>query len=176
MPHLSVIDDLKSKLLILSGLALSGEEFSMRYLMASKEYHNTYNLIDYTRLTNSLVSNYLVDIAKKTNTIISSLQMNLEKHLNNNTIVSYSSNSNSVNNLSNKSINAVCEHVISAENFKLNFNGLLSLPNEICWWTGDIIISGDHQDKKWNLTFSVVDWCDHIMDFLKITEHNINNY
>ena len=81
MPHLSVIDDLKSKLLILSGLALSGEEFSMRYLMASKEYHKTYNFLDYNNLTQSLVSKYLIDIAQKTNTLVNSLQMNLEKHL-----------------------------------------------------------------------------------------------
>ena len=47
--------------------------------------------------------------------VLRSLQMNLEKHLNSKTIVSYSSNSNSINNLSSKSINAVCEHVISAE-------------------------------------------------------------
>ena len=175
MPHLSIIDDLKSKLLILSGLALSGEEFSMRYLMASKEYHKTYDLLDYSNLTQSLVSKYLIDIAQKTNTLVNSLQMNLEKHLSSLKITSYSSNMNSVSNITSQSINSVCKHVIRAKSLQLDFNELISLPDEIRWWTGDVIIAGDNQNNQWNLTFSLVDWCDHIMDFLKMTEHTIKN-
>ena len=62
MSHYFSIDEIKSKLVVVSALALSGEEFCKHYKNGSKNHHNTYSIEEYTKLTKILVSNILCEI------------------------------------------------------------------------------------------------------------------
>lgn len=74
MSHYFGLDEIKEKLIAVSGLALSGEEFCKRYKMGSKEYHKTYNINDYTKLTKLIVSNNVIEVAVKIRCLVDNLK------------------------------------------------------------------------------------------------------
>lgn len=74
MPHYFGIEEIKGKIVTITALALSGEEFCQRYKMGSEEYHHIYNIEDYTKLTKLIVSNTLIEVAVKIRSLADTLR------------------------------------------------------------------------------------------------------
>ncbi|WP_282178287.1 hypothetical protein [Vibrio nereis] len=73
-----------------------------------------------------------------------------------------------------KGFRFICNKVIHANSFNLDFIGKISLPKEMVWWSGDVTVSGTYQGERWEFFFSVLDWCDEVIEFLKVAEAQID--
>lgn len=173
MSHYFGIEEIRAKLIVVTGLALSGEEFCKRYRMGSDEYHKTYNLTDYTTLTKTIVSNNLIEMSVKVRCLVDALSSQgiifpVEK-----SITTYGPGSCADVKKKTKGFRFVCNKIIHADGFNLDFIGRKSLPKEMVWWSGDVTVSGNYQGEKLEFFFSILDWCDEIMEFLKMAETQI---
>lgn len=173
MSHYFDLNEIKEKLFIISGLALSGEEFCKQYKMGSTDHHKTYNISDYTRLTKLIVSNNLIEIAVKIRCLVDDLKsQNITVDVGNN-IKIYNSGHCADGISKEKNFRFICNKIIHAEKFNLDFIGKKSYHPDMIWWSGEITLAGQYNSKKWNFFFSVLDWSDQIMSFLKIAEEKI---
>ncbi len=175
MSHYFSIDEIKSKLVVVSALALSGEEFCKRYKMGSKEHHNTYSIEEYTKLTKILVSNILIEIAVKLRSSVDTLKKNDDQIRINKDISAYGAGRNESSENAEKDFRFICNKIIHAEGFNLNFVGKKSLHKDMVWWSGDVTVSGSYQKEEWKFFFSVLEWADQIKLFLEEAESRIES-
>lgn len=170
MSHYFCIEEIKIKLVTITALALSGEEFCQRYKMGSEEHHHIYNLADYTKQTKLIVSSILIEVAVKVRSLVDALKgqgipLSLDKD-----IITYGAGNCADSKSDKKDFRFICNKIIHAEGFNLNFIGKNSLHKDMVWWSSEITVSGLYQNKKWEFFFSVLDWADQIISFLKETE------
>ncbi|ELJ8546098.1 hypothetical protein ACN255_003661, partial [Vibrio cholerae] len=174
MSHYFGIEEIRTKLIVVTGLALSGEEFCKRYRMGSDEHHKIYNLTDYKTLTKTIISNHLIEISVKVRCLVDTLSSKgiifpVEK-----SITTYGAGSCADGKKKTKGFRFICNKIIHADSFNLDFIGRMSLPNEMVWWSGEVTVSGCYQGEKWEFFFSVLDWCDEVMEFLKMADVQID--
>jgi len=173
--HLFGIDGIKEKIMILSSLSMSGKEFCGRYAMGSDEHHKVYDLATYTKTTKHIVSSYMIDISVKLRSVVDSLrslgmEVSLDEY-----IKVYNSGSCADGNSKEKNFRFICNNIIHAESFNLDFVGNKKYHTDMVWWSGEVTVSGVYQHKKWEFFFSVLDWCDSIVEFLDESETQIAN-
>jgi hypothetical protein len=174
MSHYFGLDEIKEKLIIISGLALSGEEFCKRYRMGSEEHHNTYNINDYTKLTKLIVSNNIIEIAVKIRCLVDDLKsQNITVDFGSE-IKMYNTGRCADGKSKDRHFRFICNKVIHADKFNLDFIGSKAYHLNMVWWSGLITLSGEYNGKRWEFFFSVLDWSDQIVHFLKSTEEEIN--
>ena len=174
MSHYFGIEEIRTKLIVVTGLALSGEEFCKRYRMGSDEYHKVYNLTDYATLTKTIVSNNLIEISAKVRCLVDALSSQGIKFPVEKSITTYGAGSCADGKKTTKGFRFICNKVIHANSFNLDFIGKKSLPKEMVWWSGDVTVSGTYQGERWEFFFSVLDWCDEVIEFLKVAEAQID--
>lgn len=175
MSHLFGIDDIKEKILILSSLSMSGEEFCSRYAMGSDEHHKVYNLATYTKTTKHIVSNYIIDISVKLRSVVDSLrssgiEVSLDKD-----VKGYNAGSCADGKSKTQNFRFICNKVIHAESFNLDFVGNQKYHKDMVWWSGEVTVSGVYKSEKWEFFFSILEWCDSIVEFLDESEKQIAN-
>jgi hypothetical protein len=173
MSHYFGLNEIKEKLMTVSGLALSGEEFCKRYKMGSEDHHNTYNINDYTKLTKLIVSNNLIEIAVKTRCLVDDLKSKNISIDFGSKIKMYNVGHCADGNAKEKNFRFICNKLIHAEKFNLDFISNKNYHRDMVWWSGEVTLAGKYEDKSWEFFFSVLDWSDQIMDFLKIAEEQI---
>lgn len=174
MSHFFGLDEIKEKLMAVSGLALSGDEFCKRYAMGSEEHHQVYNINDYTKLTKLIVSNNLIEVAVKTRCLVDGLKsQNIPVNFGSD-ITIYNAGCCADGQSKNKNFRFICNKIIHAEKFNLDFVGSAAYHPDMRWWSGAVTLSGTYEGKNWEFFFSVLDWSDQIMNFLKSTEEQIN--
>ncbi len=174
MSHYFGIEEIKVKLVTITALALSGEEFCQRYKMGAEGHHHIYNLEDYTKLTKLIVSNSLIEVAVKIRSLVDALKgqgmpLSLVKG-----ISTYGAGSCADGKLNKKDFRFICNKIIHAEGFNLDFIGKKSLHKDMVWWSGEVTVSGSYNNKKWEFFFSVLEWSEQIVNFLKETEAYID--
>lgn len=175
MSHLFGIDDIKEKIMILSSLSMSGEEFCCRYAMGSNEHHKVYNLATYTKTTKHIVSNYMIDISVKLRSVVDALRSSGTESILDTDVKAYNSGTCADGKSKDKDFRFICNKIIHADSFNLNFVGNKKYHDDMVWWSGEITVSGRYQNKKWEFFFSVLDWCDSIVEFLDKSEKQIAN-
>ncbi len=173
MSHYFGLNEIKEKLIIVSGLALSGEEFCKRYNMGSEEYNKTYNVNDYTKLTKLVISNNLIEIAVKIRCLVDDLKSQKIQVNFGSKIRIFNSGQCADGNSKEKNFRFICNKIIHAEKFNLDFIGNKSYHQDMVWWSGEITLAGKYKGENWEFFFSVLDWSDQIMEFLKKAEGNI---
>lgn len=174
MSHYFGLDEIKEKLITISGLALSGEEFCKRYKMGSEDHHNTYNINDYTKLTKLIVSNNIIEVAVKIRCLADDLKSQSISVDFGSKIKIYNTGRCADGKPKDKNVRFICNKIIHAEKFNLDFIGKKSYHPDMVWWSGEITLAGKYNGKKWEFFFPVLDWSDQIMDFLKSAEEEIN--
>ena len=174
MSHYFGLDELKEKLITISGLALSGEEFCKRYKMGSEDHHNTYNISDYTKLTKRIISNNIIEIAVKTRCLVDNLKQHMISVDFGKKIKTYHTIHCGDEKYKEENFRFICNKIIHSENFNLDFIGKESYHPDMTWWSGDITLAGKYGRENWEFFFSVLDWSDQIMGFLKSAEEEIN--
>jgi len=175
MSYLFGIDELREKLMILSVLSLSGEEFCKRYKMGSVQYQKVYTSAEYTKITKLITSNYLVEISVKLRNLVDSLnslgfELEIEGKIR---IYNLGACADCISR--DKSFRFICNKIIHAESFNLDFIGSKKYHKDMVWWSGNVTVSGTYQTKYWEFFFSVVDWCDEIVKFLDKSENQISS-
>ncbi len=170
MSHYFGIDEIKQKLVMISALTLSGEEFCKRYHMGSPEYYKVYNLEDYTKLTKLMVSNNLIEIAVKLRCLVGSLKAQKMPIELSNDIKIYNVGRCADGKSQDKDFRFICNKIIHADKFNLDFVGKRSYHKDMVWWSGMVTLSGSFYKKEWGFFFSVLALTDQIMSFLKEAE------
>jgi len=173
MSHYFGLNEIKEKLITVSGLALSGEEFCKRYYMGSDDHHNTYNINEYTSLTKLIISNNIIEVAVKIRCLVDDLKsQNIQIDFGKN-IKIYNAGLCADGKHKEKNFRFICNKIIHAENFNLDFIGKTTYHPDMVWWSGQITLAGLYDGKEWEFFFSVLDWSDQIVSFIKSAEEEI---
>lgn len=174
MSHYFGIEELRAKLVTVTGLALSGEEFCKRYRMGSPECYKVYNITDYTTLTKTIVSNNLIEISVKVRCLVDVLKSQGVNFPIEKSITICGAGKCADGEQKTKGFRFICNKIIHADSFNLDFIGRKSLPKDMVWWSGEVTVSGTYQGEKWEFFFSILDWCDEVIAFLKVAEEEID--
>jgi len=173
MSHYFNVEEIRTQLMIVTGMALSGEELCKRYRMGSRDNYKTYSLDEYKNLTKRIVSNILIETSVKTRYLLDSLDKTTAKSTTNKTIKIHNSGAQSDGKNENVDFRFICNKIIHAKSFNIDLVGKHSLPEEMVWWSGEITIAGDFNGKSWEFFFFALDWCDAVSEFLLAAEGKI---
>ena len=173
MSHYFELSEIKQKLITVSALALSGEEFSKRYYMGVNDIQKVYTLSEYTKLTKLIVSNSLIEVSVKMRCLVDDLKQKNILIEDGDKIKIYNSGRCADGNFKEKGFRFICNKIIHAESFNLDYIGKTTYHADMVWWSGEITLSGKYDGKNWEFFFSVIHWLDQVMNFINRTEKEI---
>ena len=126
-----------------------------------------------TKLTKLIVSNSLIEVSVKMRCLVDDLKQKNILIEDGDKIKIYNSGRCADGNFKEKGFRFICNKIIHAESFNLDYIGKTTYHADMVWWSGEITLSGKYDGKNWEFFFSVIHWLDQVMNFINRTEKEI---